>query len=55
MRTAGFSVFAGKSLVVGKNKDGYKGLIVCIPTENMALSLVSGADFKQAKKLVAKL
>ncbi|MDM8559805.1 hypothetical protein [Candidatus Parabeggiatoa sp. HSG14] len=55
MKAGGFSVTTGKSFVVGANKEGYKGLILCISSKRMALFSVSGADFAKAGKLTATL
>ena len=56
MANAGFSTSAGKSMVVGSSRNAeYKSVVICLPSKNMTVFLVSGADFSRAKEFVDQI
>jgi hypothetical protein len=55
MTENGFAAETKRSLVVGANQEGYKGVVVCIPAKKMAVFIVGGDQFSTAAKLSNKL
>lgn len=55
MTENGFAAETKKSLVVGANEEGYKGVVVCIPNKKMAVFIVGGDEFGTAAKLSSQL
>lgn len=51
----GFTADMKRTLVVGANEQGYKGVVICIPAKKMTLFIVGGEEFNTAAKLSSQL